>query len=168
MREWSAHACYTIRQLDGVARTKNPLLKHVETVRFDGWADRLYNGRVPIAGLIAFKGALYGTTPQGGGGCSASQGCGAVFKITTSGAEQVLYAFEGGTDGASPQAASYAYRGTLYGTTAGGGGYSCGYASSESCGTVFKYIAVKPRVGRDQMPVARRTAHGDGVRRHRR
>jgi len=98
------------------------------------------DGRVPIAGLIALKGALYGTTPQGGDGCSASLGCGTVFTITTSGFEQVLYAFKGGDDGALPEAGLYALRGTLYGTTAGGGGYSCGYASSEDCGTVFKIL----------------------------
>ena len=103
--------------------------------RFKGGAD----GRVPLAGLIAFKGALYGTTGSGGTGCSGP-GCGTVFKVTTAGVEQVLYSFQGGTDGADPQAGLYPLRGTLYGTTAGGGGSSCGYASSENCGTVFKIL----------------------------
>lgn len=43
------------------------------------------DGSVPLAGLIAFKGALYGTTPEGGGRCSASRGCGTVFRVTTTG-----------------------------------------------------------------------------------
>jgi uncharacterized repeat protein (TIGR03803 family) len=94
----------------------------------------------PFSGLIAFKGALYGTTGSGGVGCSAFHGCGTVFKVTTSGLEQVLYAFHGGTDGAGPQAGLLALKGALYGTTAGGGGYSCGYGGSLSCGTVFKIL----------------------------
>lgn len=101
---------------------------------FEGGSD----GSVPLAGLIAFNGALYGTTPEGGGGCSASRGCGTVFRVTTTGIEEVLYAFKGGSDGALPAAALSTLGGVLYGTTSGGGGDSCGYASSESCGTVFK------------------------------
>lgn len=104
--------------------------------RFKGGAD----GAVPLAGLIAFGGALYGTTGSGGGGCNTPPGCGTVFKVTTSGIEQVLYAFQGGADGADPAAGLLALRGTLYGTTGGGGGYSCGYASSSSCGIVFKIL----------------------------
>jgi uncharacterized repeat protein (TIGR03803 family) len=91
----------------------------------------------PYSGLIAFNGALYGTTGQGGSGCSASHGCGTVYRVTTAGAEHVLYAFQGGTDGAYPEAGLTTLGGTIYGTTAGGGGYSCGYGSSQSCGTVF-------------------------------
>ncbi|MGB6519222.1 MAG: choice-of-anchor tandem repeat GloVer-containing protein [Candidatus Cybelea sp.] len=101
---------------------------------FEGGSD----GSAPLAGLIAFNGALYGTTPEGGGGCSASRGCGTVFRVTTTGVEEVLYAFKGGSDGALPAAALSTLGGVLYGTTSGGGGDSCGYASSESCGTVFK------------------------------
>lgn len=63
--------------------------------RFAGGSD----GTQPAAGLIAFKGALYGTTALGGRGCIGSQGCGTVFKVTTSGAERVLHAFEGDSDG---------------------------------------------------------------------
>jgi uncharacterized repeat protein (TIGR03803 family) len=102
--------------------------------RFRGGTD----GEVPLAGLVALKGALYGTTVQGGrGGCSSSQGCGTVFKVTTSGAERVLYAFQGGTDGVHPEAGLLAFRGTLYGTTAEGGDNYCGYSEFYSCGTVF-------------------------------
>jgi uncharacterized repeat protein (TIGR03803 family) len=102
--------------------------------RFKGGAD----GSAPFAGLIAFKGTLYGTTLQGGGGCSGSRGCGTAFKVTTSGAEQVLYAFKGGTAGEFPEAGLWALRGALYGTTAGDLAYACGYPSNPSCGTIFK------------------------------
>jgi uncharacterized repeat protein (TIGR03803 family) len=98
------------------------------------------DGQVPFEGLIALKGVLYGTTAEGGTGCSASRGCGTIFKVTTSGIEQILYSFKGGTDGVYPRAGLLALRGTLYGTTTEGGGYSCGLSSSLSCGTVFKIL----------------------------
>ena len=121
--------CGTIFQLTTTGKKK-------VIYRFRGGAD----GAMPIAGLIAYKGALYGTTSQGGRGCAESQGCGTVFKVTIAGEEQVLHAFRGGSDGANPEAGLEALRGTLYGTTSGGGGYSCGYAGSGSCGTVFKSL----------------------------
>jgi len=104
---------------------------------FQGGGD----GEQPVAGVIALDGALYGTTFGGGGGCAASLGCGTVFKISTTGVEQVLHAFKGGTDGAGPVAGLRVLLGTLYGTTAGGGDYSCGPSGSGfSCGTVFKIL----------------------------
>lgn len=102
---------------------------------FQGGSD----GMQVLAGLLAFRGVLYGTTPNGGGGCNGSFGCGTVFSVTTSGSEQVLHAFRGGSDGAGPLAGLAAFRETLYGTTTGGGHYYCGVSSSGiSCGTVFK------------------------------
>jgi uncharacterized repeat protein (TIGR03803 family) len=103
---------------------------------FTGGSD----GGEPLAGLIALHGALYGTTASGGGGCTASLGCGTVFTLRTLGFEQVLHAFQAGDDGADPVAPVLAHGGTLYGTTALGGGDSCGYAGSEDCGTVFKIV----------------------------
>ena len=87
------------------------------------------DGCCPLASVINVGGTLYGTTP--GGGCSNGKDCGTVFKITTSGTETVLYAFAGGADGAYPYAGLTNVNGTLYGTTAAGGGTSNG-------GTVFK------------------------------
>jgi uncharacterized repeat protein (TIGR03803 family) len=104
--------------------------------KFKGGSD----GRQLLAGLLGFRGLLYGTTASGGAGCYGSFGCGTVFKVTTSGAEQVLHAFEGRNDGADPQAGLSALRGTLYGTTVGGGYYYCGISNSVSCGTVFKIL----------------------------
>jgi uncharacterized repeat protein (TIGR03803 family) len=92
------------------------------------------NGAQPSAGLIADRrGALYGTTAVGGVG--GSFGNGTVFKLTPSEkgyTESVLYAFQGGNDGAVPYASLIAdEKGALYGTTAFGGG-------SFGNGTVFK------------------------------
>ncbi len=100
--------------------------------RFKGERD----GVVPL-GLIGLKGELYGLTVQGGGECNASRGCGTIFKVTIAGEEEVLHRFKGGSDGGYPQGALLSYRGTLYGTTAGGY-YSCGVSTSFGCGAVFK------------------------------
>jgi uncharacterized repeat protein (TIGR03803 family) len=75
------------------------------------------------------NGTLYGTS---GGGAN---GKGTVFSITPSGKEQVLYSFRGGTDGAGPAAGVTDVKGTLYGTTEGGGAYSTYYVGP--AGTVF-------------------------------
>jgi uncharacterized repeat protein (TIGR03803 family) len=100
------------------------------------------DGSIPRAGLIADnKGALYGTTGNGGttefGGSSDN---GTVFKLTppargqTAWTETVLHSFQGGaTDGSLPFAGLIAdNQGALYGTTSGGG------SSSSGTGTVFK------------------------------
>ena len=45
---------------------------------------------MPLAGLIAYQGALYGTTQYGGTGCNTSySGCGTVFEITGSGFDTI-------------------------------------------------------------------------------
>ncbi len=85
------------------------------------------DGADPRAGLIDVGGMLYGTTIQGG-----AHGYGTVFKVTTAGAEAVLYSFQGlpNSDGDGPRAGLIDVDGTLYGTTAGGG--------ASQLGTVFK------------------------------
>jgi uncharacterized repeat protein (TIGR03803 family) len=111
--------------------------------RFTGGLD----GYAPSAAMIAGpSGNLYGTTAFGGtsGACEgqAVQGCGTVFQLvppaTPGGTwtESVLYRFQGGSDGAFPEAAFIAdAAGNLYGTTlAGGNSANCG----GGCGTVFK------------------------------
>jgi uncharacterized repeat protein (TIGR03803 family) len=105
---------------------------HKVLYRFRGGSD----GRNPLAGLIDVNGTLYGTTYGGGGtGCySRAFGCGTVYSVSTAGAEKVLYAFKGGSDGFFPKAGLIDVKGTLYGTTEGGGG-AC--ATDDECGTVF-------------------------------
>lgn len=94
------------------------------------------DGAAPLAGLVlGHDGNFYGTTSEGGINCNADGvGCGTIFKLTKSGAETVVHAFEGNDDGAVPEGAGlFADKaGNLYGTTTRGGAGPCG------CGTVFK------------------------------
>jgi uncharacterized repeat protein (TIGR03803 family) len=112
--------------------------KGVESVlySFKGGSD----GANPQGRLINVSGTLYGTTYGGGAtgpGC-ASNGCGTVFKVTLTGVESVLHSFQGGSDGANPNAGLVNVGGTLYGTTTqGGDGTGVGCAEG-GCGTVFK------------------------------
>jgi uncharacterized repeat protein (TIGR03803 family) len=103
--------------------------------RFQGGND----GANPTGGLLLVNGSLYGTTQNGGstyGYCYS--GCGTVFKVSTSGEEQVLYEFQGGNDGYFPSGDLTALHGVLYGTTSNGGGSGCG---GHGCGTVFSITA---------------------------
>jgi uncharacterized repeat protein (TIGR03803 family) len=85
-----------------------------------------------IALLPAPNGVLYGSAAFGG--CADCSGL--VFKLSSSGAENVLHLFGGGSDGFQPEGGlvrdSY---GNLYGTTMDGGGSS---ACDGGCGIVFK------------------------------
>jgi uncharacterized repeat protein (TIGR03803 family) len=91
------------------------------------------DGLLPYGGeLLKAGGTLYGATEYGGDlGCrSSGHGCGTIFSVSVkSGAEAVVYAFEGGSDGANPQAGLTNVGGTLYGTTYEGG--------ANNLGTVF-------------------------------
>jgi len=74
-------------------------------------------------------GNLYGTTYNGG-----KYGDGAVFELTASGKESILYNFMGNGDGANPAAGLIAGKqSNLYGTTVNGGG--------GDYGTVFELLA---------------------------
>jgi len=92
---------------------------------FKGGSD----GAEPQANLLDVDGELYGTTTFGGSGPSG--GNGTVFEVSTSGSEQVLYRFQGGSDGQYPYAGLISVGGELYGTTEFGGGPTGGG------GTVF-------------------------------
>jgi uncharacterized repeat protein (TIGR03803 family) len=83
---------------------------------------------------------FYGTLVVGGrAGCSANEGCGAVFVLAPDGVETVLHFFTGKKgDGANPMAGLIADSGgNLYGTTEYGGGSRCEF-STIGCGTVFE------------------------------
>jgi uncharacterized repeat protein (TIGR03803 family) len=107
--------------------------------RFAGGAD----GQNPQASLIDVNGTLYGTTTAGGAFCENSDsndyGCGAVFSVTTTGKENVLHSFGNGADGIAPTSSLIDVKGTLFGTTAFGGGY-CASNGTTGCGTVFSII----------------------------
>ena len=94
------------------------------------------DGYNPQSDLIADPaGNLYGTTLYSGANGSC---CGAVFMLTPAGNnvwnETILYAFQGGTDGASPNGGLAIDRnGNLFGTTESGG--------ANGQGTVFELAA---------------------------
>jgi uncharacterized repeat protein (TIGR03803 family) len=85
------------------------------------------DGAQPVAAPIYIGGVFYGTTVNGGAGNT-----GTVYSVNaTSGAEAVLYSFQGGTDGNYPFASLIYEHGYLFGTTYAGG--------SANSGTVFYY-----------------------------
>jgi len=89
-------------------------------------------GGVYPAGPVAedAAGDIFGVTENGGTGlCQGgfANGCGAIFKLSPSGSEQVLYNFLGEPDGQYPLAGvTRDSHGNLYGTTSEGGAYGCG------------------------------------------
>jgi len=91
------------------------------------------DGANPYGGLIFdVNGNLYGTTYYGG-----LSGMGSVFQLTSGPngrwQENLLYSFQGGTDGSLPTTTLiFDSAGRLYGTTTTGGRPSC------DCGTVFR------------------------------
>jgi uncharacterized repeat protein (TIGR03803 family) len=105
------------------------------------------DGSVPNGSLvIGTDGALYGTNVVGGDDrCSNPNqvpridGCGTVFRITTSGELTTLHAFGPTTSGGILPMSGLVRGpdGTLYGTTYGGGMGQC-INSSGGCGTVFR------------------------------
>lgn len=86
------------------------------------------DGANPVAGLVNVKGTLYGTTISGG--AIPHYEYGTVFSINpTTDAETLVHSFCNQTncaDGASPAASLINVKGTLYGTTEGGGKYGVG------------------------------------------
>ena len=119
----------------------NPTGQLTTLYTFTGSAD----GGQPHAGLIRDSaGNFYGTTLAGGiVNSNCFQGCGVAFQLSPAGStwkETVLHSFNG-TDGQNPQAPLTldAKGTTLYGTTSGGGDYSCTTINGgTSCGVVFK------------------------------
>ena len=101
---------------DGAAYRVDPVANK-ETVlhSFAGASDGTY----PFSGLLYAGGLFYGTTLAGGG--SSNGGC--LYSLNPStGALNVLYGFKGGaTDGSGPEDSLLDVKGTLYGTTSGGG-----------------------------------------------
>jgi uncharacterized repeat protein (TIGR03803 family) len=96
------------------------------------------DAEAPFAELLpGSNGDFYGTAV--GGGLTSVGGNyseGAVFEISSTGKEKVLYEFQGGADGVGPQAGLIAdAKGNLYGTTDYGGGAS---PCALGCGAVFE------------------------------
>lgn len=106
---------------------------------FDGGTD----GGAPNGTLIFDDiGNLYGTTVGGGDEVCL---CGTVFELSPPAAPggnwtfTTLYSFGGGNDGADPRAGVvFDQSGSLFGTTAGGGGTASCNSLVVGCGTVFE------------------------------
>jgi uncharacterized repeat protein (TIGR03803 family) len=111
-----------------------PKGKETALYSFQGGSD----GATPFAGVILDKkGNIFGTTYSGGGSGCGGSGCGTVFSLARDGAETVLHAFTGGSDGFGLQAGVTAdKKGNLYGSTLYGG--NTADCSGNGCGTVFK------------------------------
>jgi uncharacterized repeat protein (TIGR03803 family) len=86
-------------------------------------------GAYPLGLIRDTQGSLYGTTNLGGYlNCPGEQGngCGVVFKVSTTGKETVVHSFMGGTDGELPYAGVIRdAQGNVYGTTYAGGVAGC-------------------------------------------
>lgn len=98
------------------------------------------DGFTPVALVRDGAGNLYGVTAQGGVSkkdCTFDHGCGTLFKIAPDGTEAILHSFQGGTDGALPNAVTIDASGNLYGVT-GSGGFD---AHDPGYGTVFEMTA---------------------------
>jgi uncharacterized repeat protein (TIGR03803 family) len=76
------------------------------------------DGAQPYSAPVELGGLLYGTTAEGGTGCSGL-GCGTVFAIDATGSERVVYRFTSPRHGSGPLTRLLALRGALYGTTHG-------------------------------------------------
>lgn len=105
------------------------------------------DGAIPYGNLTGdWEGNLYGTTLGGGQStgttCENSpfgSGCGVVYRIDRHGNESVLYAFQGGSDGAFPATELLlGDAGDLYGTARGGGIANPDCAFVSGCGVVFR------------------------------
>ncbi len=86
----------------------------VYAFKLGGWVTSMAGVALDAAGNI--YGTLPSTTPSYGGSPGSY---GIVYKIDKSGTETVLYTFNGGTDGADPEAVTLDRAGHLYGVTGG-------------------------------------------------
>jgi uncharacterized repeat protein (TIGR03803 family) len=120
-----------------VASLTAPAQTYTVIHNFTGGGD----GADPRTGLTKdAAGNFYGTTRDGG-----KYGLGTVFRLALKGSTWILtplYNFAGGNDGANADAkVIFGPDGSLYGTTAFGGGGACSGHGGQGCGTVYKLTA---------------------------
>jgi uncharacterized repeat protein (TIGR03803 family) len=146
----------TPSSLRAAAERVQPQVTYDVLYSFKGGDD----GAEPMASLTNVGGTLFGTTDEGGTGCS--EGCGTVFSISGAGSEKVLHRFGGAGDGSEPAASLTDVNGVLYGSTrhgSNGGGFGTifriGTGGSEH--TLHKFLGY-PKDGSD--PLANLTEIG--------
>jgi uncharacterized repeat protein (TIGR03803 family) len=94
------------------------------------------DAEAPLTGLAHVGGTLYGTTYQGG-----AENTGALYSVTTGGAESVMHSFPtGSNDGYYPDASLTAVNGTLYGTTYYGGATGHGVLFSITPSNAYRVL----------------------------
>ena len=110
----------------GAVFSFDPSSRNLQVIHtFQGYSDGLH----PASGLTRLGNLLFGTTSGGG---RARQGT--IFSINLqSNAENVVYSFQSGSDGAVPLGGLLRTHGRLYGTTQNGGSGNCHLG----CGTVY-------------------------------
>jgi uncharacterized repeat protein (TIGR03803 family) len=103
------------------------------------------NGERPVGVVADISGVLYGTTSIGGTSKMCSGGCGTIFRLvppTGPGVpwqHETLYSFQGGSDGAIPEAPPIVdAQGNVYGTASTGGSslYQHGFRRGSTGGGV--------------------------------
>jgi len=117
--------------------------KKTTIYRFEGVNQKAEkDGSYTASGLLVGKGALYGTTFQGGSGSYCAGGCGTVYRLTPPAAgqtlwnEQILWNFTGYNDASSPYSTLIAdSTGALYGTYRG---VNTVFSNGTGLGGVFK------------------------------
>lgn len=107
--------CGTIFKITPVG---NFVVLHSFTGGTDG--SQPYSGQGFGLGLVeGSDGAFYGTTQAGGNvSLCSGDGCGTIFRITSSGDFSTIYTFQGGADDSNPSGLMLASDGNLYGATA--------------------------------------------------
>jgi uncharacterized repeat protein (TIGR03803 family) len=97
---------------------------------FRGNFSSAHDGSWPFAGLTPLNGQFFGVASSAG-----ATAHGAVYTVSTSGQEKIIYNFLGGTDAEAAEAPLVAYKNLLFGTSTIGGGSGCG---GNGCGTVYR------------------------------
>jgi len=96
------------------------------------------DGSLPAADLMTDrKGTIYGTTRTGGNSNNCGMaGCGTIFSFTSGGSFNVVFAFQGGADGAQPAGGVVEDKsGNLYGSASEGGVVT--NDCQAGCGTLY-------------------------------